>query len=345
MILYNYPHHYRKNIFEAINKRFHAEFFFGCNGYTIKKFEKNDVNFPFECAINLYVGKFYYQLGTLRFLRKSKGSIIMLNSPYCLSMYVALIYARLSRRNVFLWSHGILDQNRSSWFKVLLYSRFTGILLYSDWSKQILKAKGVESSKLFVIKNSLYRAESAQIATCQKSWDFVFIGRLEPGKRLDMLLKAMYLIKQKKKDVSLLVIGEGSHGIRLRELANDLGLNKSISWVGAVYEEKEKKSLLSQCKFCVSPGNVGLTAIESLSCGVPVITHCDMNKQMPEAEAVVEEKTGFKFEHNSIPDLQRAMEKALRASGYSQLSKQSINEVRKNWSVEAQIYRLERAIC
>ena len=36
----------------------------------------------------------------------------------------------------------------------------------------------------------------------------------------------------------------------------------------------------------VSPGNVGLTAIHSLSYGTPVLTHNNFNNQMPEVESI-----------------------------------------------------------
>jgi glycosyltransferase involved in cell wall biosynthesis len=63
----------------------------------------------------------------------------------------------------------------------------------------------------------------------------------------------------------------------------------------------------------VAPGEVGLTAIQSLSFGVPVITHGDFSNQMPEAESVVHGITGWLFEKNSVDGLRLAMEAALSA--------------------------------
>ena len=47
---------------------------------------------------------------------------------------------------------------------------------------------------------------------------------------------------------------------------------------------------------CVSPGNVGLTAIHSLTYGTPVLTHDNFNFQMPEAEAIEENISVFSLE-------------------------------------------------
>ena len=56
---------------------------------------------------------------------------------------------------------------------------------------------------------------------------------------------------------------------------------------------------------CVSPGNVGLTAIHSLTYGTPVLTHDDFNFQMPEAEAIKENISGIFFRINNANDLSK----------------------------------------
>ena len=54
---------------------------------------------------------------------------------------------------------------------------------------------------------------------------------------------------------------------------------------------------------CVSPGNVGLAAIHSLSFGTPVCTHSNLLNQMPEIEAVEEGVTGCYFDENNLDNL------------------------------------------
>ena len=45
----------------------------------------------------------------------------------------------------------------------------------------------------------------------------------------------------------------------------------------------------------VSPGNIGLTAIHSLSYGTPVCSHSNFNNQMPESEAIINFEKWFFF--------------------------------------------------
>jgi glycosyltransferase involved in cell wall biosynthesis len=53
----------------------------------------------------------------------------------------------------------------------------------------------------------------------------------------------------------------------------------------------------------VSPGNVGLTAVHSLSYGTPVITHNDVSNQGPEYEIIENGITGMFFERNNSESL------------------------------------------
>ena len=50
----------------------------------------------------------------------------------------------------------------------------------------------------------------------------------------------------------------------------------------------------------VSPGNVGLNAVHALSYGTPVITHNNVNNQMPEHETIIENFNGCFHKENDI---------------------------------------------
>ena len=69
------------------------------------------------------------------------------------------------------------------------------------------------------------------------------------------------------------------------------------------YDEKVNAELVYHADLCVSPGNVGLTAIHSMMFGTPVITHNNFAYQMPEFEAIRSSGTGDFFEQGSIDSL------------------------------------------
>ena len=72
---------------------------------------------------------------------------------------------------------------------------------------------------------------------------------------------------------------------------------------GKSYNTEEIGQLIYNSDLCVSPGNIGLTAIHCLSYGTPVASHSNYKNQMPEVEAIIDGENGFLFEENDHVDL------------------------------------------
>ena len=67
----------------------------------------------------------------------------------------------------------------------------------------------------------------------------------------------------------------------------------------------------------MSPGNIGLTAIHSLTYGCPVITHDNFSNQMPEFESIIQGKTGDFFQENDVNSLADTIQKWLSQNLHS----------------------------
>lgn len=79
---------------------------------------------------------------------------------------------------------------------------------------------------------------------------------------------------------------------QLQQQVKSYNLANNIWFYGACYDEIKNAALIYNADLCVSPGNVGLTAMHSMVFGTPVITHNDFKWQMPEFEAIEPGKTG-----------------------------------------------------
>ena len=174
--------------------------------------------------------------------------------------------------------------------------------------------KGIDAKKLSIIYNSLNYDEQLSLRYISTSklyqehfsnsfYNLVFIGRLTIEKRLDLIISAMELLRKKGLQINLTIIGEGKIKNDLDKLSNDLNLDKNVWFYGPCYNEKLLSKLLYNADVCVSPGNVGLTAIHAMMYGLPVITHNEFKMQGPEFEAIVPNKTGDFFEKDSIQSL------------------------------------------
>ena len=89
----------------------------------------------------------------------------------------------------------------------------------------------------------------------------------------------------------------------LISLAKKLLNANNFNFFGSVYDESLLSDLIYNSDLCVSPGNIGLTAIHSLSYGTPVASHNNFNNQMPEVEAIIDGENGFLFDENNSDDL------------------------------------------
>ena len=118
-----------------------------------------------------------------------------------------------------------------------------------------------------------------------------------------MLLKAVAKLKVEGFDVSTVLVGKEIENVGVHALAEQLEVSDRVWFYGPCYDEEKLAELFYNATVCVSPGNVGLTAIHSLTYGCPVITHDNLSDQMPEFEAVRPCLTGDFFKEDSVESL------------------------------------------
>ena len=104
----------------------------------------------------------------------------------------------------------------------------------------------------------------------------LFVGRIDPLKGIDKLIKALPYLRNIQ-GLRLLVIGGGEHSQheieQLRKLACNLKIQKSVTFLDLVRHE-QLPYFYSAADVCVVPSyyeSFGLVALESLACGTPVV--------------------------------------------------------------------------
>jgi len=114
---------------------------------------------------------------------------------------------------------------------------------------------------------------SASIAT------IAAVALLNPGKGLDILIKALALMmaKQQPLPVELVIAGDGPDRGRLEKWARDCGVHKQCRFMGMLEREAVVR-LLKQCDVFVLPSlgeTFSLALAEAMACNKPVIaTRC-----------------------------------------------------------------------
>ncbi len=102
----------------------------------------------------------------------------------------------------------------------------------------------------------------------------LFVGRMDPRKGLQRLLKAFVHVKEKMPDTRIFVVGGGNRISKYKKMAASYGIDDSIQFKGAVSNSVLAKYFRS-CTVFTSPaeGNesFGLVLIEAMASGVPVV--------------------------------------------------------------------------
>ena len=118
----------------------------------------------------------------------------------------------------------------------------------------------------------------------------------------------MNILEQKyDMKVNCVLIGEGPAQDELMSLMQEKQLSDRIWFYGACYDEDEISQLINHSDLCVSPGNIGLTAIHSLTYGSPIITGDDFSHQGPEFEVIQPGVTGNFYKQNDVEDLAKTI--------------------------------------
>ena len=105
----------------------------------------------------------------------------------------------------------------------------------------------------------------------------LYVGRFDPIKGIDRLLKAIAHLRRQQRVQLLIVGGDGPQTIEfqsLQQLARELGIKDSVTFVGRI-EQNRLPPYYSAADALVIPSyyeSFGLVGLESLACGTPVVS-------------------------------------------------------------------------
>ncbi len=357
-LIYNYAQHYRTSIFKLIDQEFDCDFVFGDSMGDVKKMNYSLLKGYVEEVHNKWFGGAYFQKGVLKLLRKKYDRYIMLGETRCISTWLFLVLSKFyPKKKVYLWSHGWYGKESriERIIKKMLFKMADGTFLYGNYARELMIKEGFSKDKLFVIHNSLAYDDQLEIRKQLQTTDIytshfsndnpnlVFVGRLTEVKKLDMILHAMSKSKDKGIEYNLTLIGGGEKKNELEKLTAELGLTNNVWFYGPCYNEVELGNLIYNANLCVSPGNVGLTAMHSLVFGTPVITHSHFPLQMPEFESISEGKTGTFFEYENVDSLtQKINEWFSTPRNREEIREMCMKEIDENWTPYYQIEVLKK---
>ncbi|AEC52030.1 LPS biosynthesis rfbu related protein [Pyrococcus sp. NA2] len=142
----------------------------------------------------------------------------------------------------------------------------------SRLTQRRLYSIGVHSE---VIPNGIDFKRIQNVSKKDEEYDIIFVGRLIREKNVDLLLKAVRMVREDIPDLKVLIIGEGPEKERLVKLASILDLSDNVKFLGFLKDHDEVISYLKSSKVFVLPSKregFGIVVLEANASGLPVIT-------------------------------------------------------------------------
>ncbi|NTW34359.1 MAG: glycosyltransferase [Bacteroidetes bacterium] len=363
-LIYNYPLHYREAIFKKIDVEYDTDFYFGDKlQERIKGFDVNQLRGEVKILKNiLFKKRVLWRKGLVNISLKKYDKYIVLGEFHNLSLWLLLIILKIRGKDVYNWTHGCYGKEGKiiMILKKIFYSLNTGVLVYGEYAKKIMIKNGVKERKISVIYNSLDYDHQKKMREevsysdiysthFENNYDvLIFSGRLTKVKDISILIKAhKYMVDNYGDNINVVIVGDGDEKASLIAEVERNSLTKRYWFYGETYDERTIAELYYNASICVSPGNVGLTAMHAMMYGCPVITHSDFKFQMPEYEVIENGKTGMFFEKSSIHDLAHCIKEWLKYSSKNRgfIRRECFVKIDKYYNPHYQMRVIKKVLC
>ncbi len=151
--------------------------------------------------------------------------------------------------------------------------KYDEVILVDPSQKPYFIERGFSEDKLTVVRNgvdtSLFKPGNNKNLD-DDTIDFVYVGRLSYDKGVHILLDAFQEYHSENPKSRLTVIGDGM----LKSQVDNCTDDGSVCWLGAIDHDKIPEILQKMDAFVIPQniGGLGLSVMEAMGCGLPVIT-------------------------------------------------------------------------
>ncbi len=358
LIVYPFMPHYRYGIFKALDESTRIECTFASDPKGVSGVEPMVASSVqrHHSLTNRRLPRGKWQSGLLKHVVTGRyEAFIFLGDASSLSTWVAAVILRLRRKRVLFWTIGwhAPEKGLTKVIRLAFYRLAHEVLLYGNVAKALGIQLGFPESRMRVIHNSqstrapLSRADLEPMDRNILKSEYPIVGaviRLNPIKRLELLILAASELRRRGNPITVFLAGEGPAGADLLKLAAEEDVDLRLA--GPVYAESDITAIYDAMAVTVVPSAVGLTAIQSMAHGVPVISDDSPYTQMPEWEAIIPGVTGDYFDpgnHVALADV-IARWIARQAQDEQTVHKACIAEVTQRWHPDAQLPLIEAAV-
>lgn len=176
-----------------------------------------------------------------------------------------------------------------------------------------------------------------------EDFKIAYLGRIAEEKNIDLLLNAMTKLVKFKRNIKLIICGGGSYLETLKQKAIKLKITKNVIWTDRYELDDAPYYFRFADLFAMasSTETQGMTVIESLACGTPVLclndpAYVDVVKEdengylFENEEEFVDKIKTLYFDHKKVVDLKRNAPKGIERYDSSKIASEIIKIYKKH---------------
>ena len=294
--------------------------------------------------VHLFGGRLLlvWQTGLFGWLESCQPQVLVLeaNARY-LSSRRAVRWMHARRRPVVGWGlgvgarRGLGDTLRRVWLQ-----GFDALIAYSTLGAAQYRTLGFPAERVFVAPNAAVAAPDrmpVRPPTAGRPHRLLFVGRLQPRKRLDLLLDACAALTPRPE---LTIVGDGPDAERLQALAK--ACCPQARFLGDL-RGTALDSAFEQADLFVLPGTGGLALQQALAAGLPVIAAEGDGSQ----QDMVTSANGWRVRPGEKGDLLQVLRRALELdqAALRGMGEASFQLARTHFNVESMTSAFIEALC
>ena len=299
----------------------------------------------------------YFSIGATEFvwqpclseLRKF-DLVIIEQAGRLLINYALLLKRQWSEQKIAYWGHGsnLQLRGKNRW-KDRIKRRQLGSVdwwfAYTAETMDYLVSEGVSVEQITAVNNTvdtsglkcaLNQIDVQATSTLRAKLGIgdnpvgLYCGGLYPEKRIDFLINACNVIKDRIPEFHMIIIGEGPESAIVKEASD---VSDWLHYVGPIYGD-DRASFLKIADVLLMPGAVGLVIVDSFIAETPLIT-TDVNTHGPEIAYLEPERNGV-MAMNTVSSYAEAVIDAL--------TEDRLQVLRSGCRNSAALYSLDRMV-
>ena len=290
---------------------------------------------------------FLWQKGFVKWLENWNPDVLIVEAnPRYLSTSRAIRWMHKQQKPVIGWGLGAppiesqsspIGRFNARWrirSRKSFISQLDALVAYSHRGASEYLSLTEPHQQVFVALNAVATRPSGQPPKRSPEFDerpkVLFVGRIQPRKRIDNLLRACASLPESLQPL-LWIVGEGPERAELQQLADEI--YPSAEFPGRKHGPELEEYFLRADLF-VLPGTGGLAVQEAMAYGLPVIVAEGDGTQ----EDLVKSGNGWLIPANNEPELRKTLQEALiDPTRLRKMGKNSIKIVQEEINIEQMV--------